>query len=85
MQSVLGPLRPLVERENQVVKEHPRQRRHVLLPPGNRVFHIIATSSSRMAFAEKDGKECKYPHLTQAEYGAELARMKASAPAGAGG
>ena len=33
---------------------------------------------------EKDGKQCKYPHLTQAEYDAELAKMKASSAAGAG-
>ena len=30
------------------------------------------------------GEQCKYPHLTKAEYDAELAKMKASAAAGAG-
>ena len=33
---------------------------------------------------EQEGKQCKYPHLTKAEYDAELAKMKASAAAGAG-
>ena len=33
---------------------------------------------------EQAGKQCKYPHLTKAEYDAELAKMKASAAAGAG-
>ena len=30
------------------------------------------------------GEQCKYPHLTQAEYDEELAKMKAAAAAGAG-
>ena len=32
---------------------------------------------------EKDGKPCKYPHLNQEQYDAELARMKAAASAAA--
>ena len=33
---------------------------------------------------EQEGKQCKYPHPTKAEYDEELAKMKASAAAGAG-
>ena len=33
---------------------------------------------------EQEGKQCKYPHLTKAQYDEELAKMKASAAAGAG-
>ena len=28
---------------------------------------------------EQEGEKCKYPHLTKAEYEAELAKMKAAA------
>ena len=33
---------------------------------------------------EQEGKTCKYPHLTKAEYDEELAKLKAAAAAAAG-
>ena len=50
-------------------------------PPAKRTtpLHCSKFLNDGVCPFEKEGKKCKYPHLTREQYDAELARMKAAA------
>ena len=78
--NVLDLLRLPGARESRLARGNLWRRSRALLPLVDDVFRNKFLKDGVCPY-EKDGKQCKYPHLTKAEYDAELASMKASAAA----